>query len=87
MHNTSKQIHLYKYQYEEQAPSSHTSYANFSCFQRSVIYAGIRIFNSLPLNPTNLRDEKAKFKVALRRHSSVHSFYLVDKFFLFMDDS
>jgi hypothetical protein len=41
--------------------------ANLSCFQKSAFYSGIRIFNNLPYSVTNLQNEKAQFKVALRR--------------------
>jgi hypothetical protein len=44
------------------------------CFQKSAFYSGIRIFNSLPHSLTNLKNEKAQFKVALRRYLNAHSF-------------
>jgi hypothetical protein len=40
--------------------------ANLSCFQKNGFYSGIRIFSSLPRSITNLKNEKAKFKVALK---------------------
>jgi hypothetical protein len=48
--------------------------ANLSCFPKSAFCSGIRIFNSLPRSLTNLKNEKAQFKVALRRYLNVHSF-------------
>ena len=41
--------------------------ANISSFQKSAFYAGVRTFYSLPRSLTSLRNEKAQFKVALRR--------------------
>jgi hypothetical protein len=47
---------------------SHGPIANISCFQKSAFYPGIGRFNSLTYSGTDLKDEKAQFKVALRRH-------------------
>jgi hypothetical protein len=58
----------------------HRPSANLSCFQKSAFYSGIRISNSLPYSVTNLKNEKAQFKVALRRYLNAHSFYSVDGF-------
>jgi hypothetical protein len=60
----------------------HRPIANLSCFQKSTFYSSIRIFNSLPCNIKNLKNEKAQFKAALRRYLNVHSFYSVDEFFM-----
>jgi hypothetical protein len=54
--NTSNKHHL------------HRPTANLSCFQKSTFYSSIRIFNSLPCNIKNLKNEKAQFKAALRRY-------------------
>jgi len=45
------------------------SVSNLSCFQKGASYSGIRIFNSLPLSITSLKNEKTQFKVALNAHS------------------
>jgi hypothetical protein len=63
----------------------HRPIANLSCFQKSAFYSGIRIFNSLPRSLTNLKNEKAQFKVALRRYLNAHSFYSVDEFLMCVD--
>jgi hypothetical protein len=60
----------------------HRPIANLSCFQKSVYYAGIKIFNSLPSNLTTLIDKLAQFKVALQKYLITHSFYSVDEFIL-----
>jgi hypothetical protein len=59
--------------------------ANLSCFQKSAFYSSIRIFNILPYSVTNLKNEKAQFKVALRRYLNAHSFYSVDEFSMCTD--
>jgi hypothetical protein len=46
-----------------------------SCFQKNTFYAGIKIFNSLPPSVTILKNDKAKFKAALRKYLNTHSFY------------
>ena len=63
----------------------HRPVANLSCFQKGASYYGIRIFNSLPQNITNLKNEKTQFKVALK-FLNAHSFYSVDELFTCMDD-
>jgi hypothetical protein len=59
----------------------HRSYANQSYFQKKYIYTGIKIFNSLPSSTTILKNEKVKFKAALRKYQHTHSLYSVNKFF------
>jgi hypothetical protein len=65
----------------------HRPNANISCFQKSTFYAGIRIFNRLPLSLISLKNEKTKFKVALRKYLNTHYFYSVDEFFMCKDGS
>jgi hypothetical protein len=50
--NTRNKHHLYQ-------PT-----ANLPCFQKSAFYTGIRIFNNLLRSLTNLKKEKAQFKIA-----------------------
>jgi hypothetical protein len=38
------------------------------------------IVNGLPCSPKILKNEKAKFKLALRKHLNTHSFHSVDEF-------
>ena len=45
----------------------HSKNANLSYFQKSTFFAGIKNFNSLPLNMTILKNDKAKFKAAVRK--------------------
>jgi hypothetical protein len=58
---------------------------NLSCFQKSAFYSSIRIFNSLSHSVTNLKNEKAQFKVAVRRYLHAHSFCSVDEFLMCTD--
>ena len=64
----------------------HRPNAKLSCFQKSTFYAGIRIFNSLQRSLTILKNEKAKFKLALREYLNTHCFYSVYTFFICTDD-
>ena len=64
----------------------HRPNAKLSCFQKSIFYAGIKIFNSLPLSVTNLKNDKVKFIVALRKYLHSKSFYSVDEFVMHKND-
>jgi hypothetical protein len=46
-------------------------------FKKSILYAGIRIFNSLPCSVTILKNEKAKCKVSLIKYLNPRLFYSV----------
>jgi hypothetical protein len=58
----------------------HRPVANLTCFKKSAYYSGIKIFNNLPSSLKCLMNEKAQFKVALKRYLNTHSFYSVDEF-------
>jgi hypothetical protein len=47
----------------------HRPIANLSCFQKSVPYVGVKIFNSLPSSISNLRNDKLRFKVTAKETS------------------
>ena len=64
----------------------HRPTANLPCFQKSAFYSGIRIFNTLPRSITNLKNQKKKFKVALKEFRNAHSLYSVDEFLACTDD-
>jgi hypothetical protein len=64
----------------------HRPTANLSCFQKNAFYSGIRIFNSLPHSITTLKNEKTKFKVALKTYLNAHCFYSVGEFLACADD-
>jgi len=59
----------------------HRPNANLSCFQKSTLYVGIKILNSVATSVTFLKNDKAKYKAALRKHQHSHSFYSVDENF------
>jgi hypothetical protein len=64
----------------------HRPIANLSCFQKGASYSGIRIFNSVPRSIKSLKNEKTRFKVALKIFLNAHSFCSVDEFFACTDD-
>jgi hypothetical protein len=53
----------------------HRPVANLSSYQRGVYYSGIKLFNSLPINIINLKNNKKQFRIALQSY--------LQKFFLF----
>ena len=59
--------------------------ANLSCFQGSAVFAGLKIFNSLPPSVTILENDKAKFKVAVRKYLCTHSTHPIDGFVICKD--
>jgi hypothetical protein len=65
----------------------HKPIANFSCFQKSAYYAGIKILNSLPSNVKILMNNKAQFKVELKRCLNTHCFHSVEEFLTFKNYS
>jgi hypothetical protein len=64
----------------------HRPNGNLSCFQKSTFHAGIKIFNILPHSLKILKNEKAKFKVALRKYLNTQSFYSIDEFLMCKSD-
>jgi hypothetical protein len=62
-------------------------FAILSCFQKSAYCSGIEIFNSLPSRLKSLMNERAQFKVALKRYLNTHPFYSVDDFLMFKNGS
>jgi hypothetical protein len=60
----------------------HKPIVNLSCFQKGAYYAGIRIFKGLPSDLKGLMNEKAQFKIALKRNLNTYSFYSVDEYLL-----
>ena len=58
----------------------HRFLVNLACFQKSVSYSGIKIFNSLPTNILELKNDKLRFKAVLRKHLITHSFSSIEEF-------
>jgi hypothetical protein len=44
---------------------------NLTCFQKSAYYSGIKVFSNLPSSLKSLMNEKAQFKLALKRIPTV----------------
>jgi hypothetical protein len=57
----------------------HRPITNLSSYQRGVYYSGIKLFNSLPINIINLKNDKKQFRIALRSYLETHSFYSVEE--------
>ena len=57
----------------------HRQNAKQSCFRKSTLHAGTKIFNNLPPSPTICRNYMTKFQVALRKYLNTHYFHSVDK--------
>jgi hypothetical protein len=45
-----------------------------------VYYSGVRLFNSLPINITTVKNDKNQFRVALWSYLQNRSFYSIDEF-------
>jgi hypothetical protein len=65
----------------------HRPTASLSLFKKSAYHAGIKIFNSLPSNLRSLMKYQTQFKVALKGSLNTHSFYFVEEFLTFKNDS
>jgi hypothetical protein len=46
----------------------HRPNASLSCFQKSTVYGGVKIFNTLPPRVEIVKNDMAKFKTALRKN-------------------
>jgi hypothetical protein len=61
----------------------HRPIANL-CFQKSAYYSGIKIFNSLSSSLTSL---KGTIQSSIKKYLITHSFYSVDEFLIFTNNS
>jgi hypothetical protein len=59
----------------------HKPFVALSCIQKGVTFSSIKIFNALPRSLVKLKNEKFRFKHALRRYLKYHSFYTLEEFF------
>jgi len=57
----------------------HRQNAKLSCFWKSTLYAGIKIFNNLPPSLTICKNYMTKFQAVLRKYLNTHYFQSVDK--------
>jgi hypothetical protein len=58
----------------------HRPITHLSSYQRGVYYSGVKLFNSLPINITTVKNVKNQFRAALRSYLLNHSFYSVNEF-------
>jgi hypothetical protein len=63
-----------------------TPVSNLTCILKNTYYAGIKIFNNLPYTILSSVNEKAQFKVALKRYLNIHSFYSIDDYLMFRNN-
>jgi hypothetical protein len=54
--------------------------ANLTIYQKGVYFAGIKIFNKLPIQIKNTSNNFKKFKVVLWHFLNTHMFYAVDEY-------
>jgi hypothetical protein len=54
--------------------------ANLTIYQRGVNYAGVKIFNKLPVEIKNTSSNLNKFKAMLKHFLITHSFYTVEEY-------
>jgi hypothetical protein len=52
---------------------------NLSSYQRGIYYLSIKLFNTLPINIINLKNDKKQFRIVLRSYLQTHSFYSVEE--------
>jgi len=62
------------YQHTLHKHQLHRQNANLCVFQKNTFYAGAKVLNILPRNLTILKNEKTKFKLALRTYLNRHFF-------------
>ena len=58
----------------------HLPSVSLSCVQKGVFYSGAKLFNNLPENKQNLRNDKKDFKNTLYGYLIQHSFYSINEF-------
>jgi hypothetical protein len=58
----------------------HRPLKNLACFQQGVSYSGKKIFNSLPTNILELKNDKLCFKAVLWKYLIIYSFYCIEEF-------
>jgi hypothetical protein len=56
-------------------PSTH-----LSSYQRGVYYSGVKLFNTLPVYITVLKNDKKQFRLTLRNYLQSNVFYSTDEF-------
>jgi hypothetical protein len=54
--------------------------ANLNIYKKGAYYLGIKIFNNLPLEMTNVAGNQKKFKIPLKKFLYSYSFYAVEEY-------
>jgi hypothetical protein len=65
-----------------QIQNLHFPQANLTIYQNGVYYAGIKVFNNLPIEIKNISSNLCKFKSVLKQFLITHSFYTVDEYLM-----
>jgi hypothetical protein len=76
----NEELHTIKTRYSF---NLHPPLAHLTNCQKGVYYAGIRVFNHLPISIKSIANEIKVFKKALKRFLLDKSFYYMDEFFSF----
>ena len=59
----------------------HQPISNLSTYQKRKYYSGIKVYNSLSTQITDLSHNRKQFKSALENDLYLHSFYTLDEYF------
>jgi hypothetical protein len=73
--NSTLQCINTRYKIQLRKPTVH-----LSCIQKGVTYSAIGIYNSLSSDVSRLKNDKSKFKLALRRYLITHTVYSIEEF-------
>jgi hypothetical protein len=65
----------------------HKTTASLSRFHKNAYYATIKIFTNLQTDLKSLMNEKAPFKIALKRYLNTHSCYSIEEYLFIKNES
>ncbi|GFG29580.1 hypothetical protein Cfor_01706 [Coptotermes formosanus] len=82
--NTNNEIHKYRTRYNN---NLHLPIVNLSKFHKGAYISGVKIFNHLPQYIKILANDQNRFKSTLKRFLYHHSFYSMDEYYEFKEDS
>jgi hypothetical protein len=63
-----------------QRQNLHLPQVNLTVYQNGAYYAGIKIYNKLPIENNNTSNNFKNFKIESRHFLNTHSFYTVDQY-------
>jgi hypothetical protein len=64
-----------------QSNNLYTPQANLSVYQKGAYYSGVKIFNKLPSNNTNVNGNITIFKTTFKKCLYANSFYTLEQYF------